>query len=81
MWVELLIGGLGLAIPAGLVWRAYRTSKELEQRLAVGDATLLNDDRFTVDRVTLGPPGTHLIEDVQFVVVAPSSGQEGEHHG
>jgi len=41
----------------------------------------LNDDRFTVDRVTLGPPGTHLIEDVQFVVVAPSSGQEGEHHG
>jgi len=42
----------------------------LEARLAAGDATLLNDDRFNIDRVTLGPPGTELIEDVQFVSVA-----------
>jgi len=37
----------------------------------MGDDTLLSDDRFSIDRVTLGPPGTRLIEDVQFVAVAP----------
>jgi hypothetical protein len=31
---------------------------------------LLADDRFSIDRVTLGPPGTQLIENVQFVAVA-----------
>jgi len=30
---------------------------------------LLSDDRFSIDRVTLGPQGTQLIEDVQFVAV------------
>ena len=52
-----------------LIWRAFSTSRQLEQRLARGDASLLNDDRFNIDRVTLGPPGTELIEDVQFVTV------------
>ena len=55
--------------PGWLIWRAFSTSRQLEQRLAKGDAGLLNDDRFSIDRVTLGPPGTELIEDVQFIPV------------
>ena len=81
MWVQMLLASLGLLLPAWLIWRAVSTARTLEKRLAQGDATLLKDDRFKVDRVTLGPSGTELIEDVQFVtVVAPSYQQGGGPH-
>ena len=81
MWVQMLLASLGLLLPAWLIWRAVSTARTLEKRLAQGDATLLKDDRFKVDRVTLGPSGTELIEDVQFVsVVAPSLQQGGDSH-
>ena len=67
--LEMLLASLSLVFPAWLIWRAFSTSRQLEQRLAKGDATLLNDDRFNIDRVTLGPAGTELIEYVQFVAV------------
>ena len=69
MLLEMALASLSLLFPAWLIWRAFSTSRQLEQRLAGGDATLIDDDRFNVDRVTLGPPGTELIEDVQFVAV------------
>ena len=69
MLLEMALASLSLLFPAWLIWRAFSTSRQLEQRLARGDPTLINDDRFNVDRVTLGPPGTELIEDVQFVAV------------
>ena len=72
-WLEMALASLSLVFPIWLVWRAFSTSKQLEQRLAYGDASLLNDDRFRIDRVTLGPPGTQLIEDVQFVSVQQPS--------
>lgn len=65
----MMLASLSLVFPGWLIWRAFSTSRQLEQRLARGDATLLNDDRFSIDRVTLGPPGTQLIEDVQFIPV------------
>jgi len=69
MLLEMTLASLSLLFPAWLIWRAFSTSRQLEQRLARGDPTLINDDRFNIDRVTLGPPGTELIEDVQFVAV------------
>jgi len=63
------LASLSLLFPAWLIWRAFSTSRQLEARLAQGDSSLLDDDRFKIDRVTLGPPGTELIEDVQFVTV------------
>ena len=69
--VEMILASLILLFPAWLIWRAFSTSRQLELRLAQGDASLLSDDRFSIDRVTLGPPGTQLIEDVQFVAVQP----------
>jgi len=69
MLLEMTLASLSLLFPAWLIWRAFSTSRQLELRLAQGDATLINDDRFNIDRVTLGPPGTELIEDVQFVAV------------
>ena len=69
MLLEMTLASLSLIFPAWLIWRAFSTSRQLEERLARGDASLLDDDRFKIDRVTLGPPGTELIEDVQFVVV------------
>lgn len=67
--VNIVLGSLSLLFPLWLVWRAFSTSKQLEARLSRGDVSLLKDDRFKIDRVTLGPPGTQLIEDVQFVSV------------
>lgn len=72
-WLEMALASLSLVFPIWLVWRAFSTSKQLERRLAYGDASLLTDDRFRIDRVTLGPPGTQLIEDVQFVSVQQPS--------
>ena len=66
----LFIAGLGLAFPLWLVWRAYATSKHLERGLMSGDSELLSSDQFKIDRVTLGPQGTQLIENVEFVVAA-----------
>ena len=71
MLVEMALASLSLVFPLWLIWRAFSTSRQLELRLAQGDATLLDDDRFNIDRVTLGPPGTELIEDVQFVTIQP----------
>lgn len=67
--LQMMLASLTLLFPIWLIWRAFSTSRQLEQRLAQGDATLLNDDRFSIDRVTLGPPGTQLIEDVQFIPI------------
>ena len=67
--LEMLLASLSLVFAGWLIWRAFSSSREVEVRLAEGDATLLNDDRFNIDRVTLGPAGTELIEDVQFVAV------------
>jgi hypothetical protein len=67
--LEMMLASLILLFPVWLIWRAFSTSRQLELRLAQGDATLLSDDRFSIDRVTLGPPGTELIEDVQFVAM------------
>jgi hypothetical protein len=67
--LEMALASLSLLFPAWLIWRAFSTSRQLEARLAQGDSSLLDDDRFKIDRVTLGPPGTELIEDVQFVTV------------
>ena len=67
--LEMALASLSLVFPGWLIWRAFSTSRHLEQRLAQGDATLLNDERFSIDRVTLGPPGTQLIEDVEFIPV------------
>ena len=67
--LEMMLASLSLVFPGWLIWRAFSTSRQLEQRLKQGDAGLLNDDRFSIDRVTLGPPGTQLIEDVQFIPV------------
>ena len=71
MLIEMALASLSLVFPLWLIWRAFSTSRQLELRLAQGDATLLDDDRFSIDRVTLGPPGTELIEDVQFVAIQP----------
>ncbi|WP_438995257.1 hypothetical protein [Poseidonia sp.] len=64
----LFIAGLGLAFPLWLVWRAYSTSRKLERGLLFGDPELLDSDQFKIDRVTLGPQGTQLIENVEFVM-------------
>jgi len=64
----LFIAGLGLVFPLWLIWRAYSTSKKLERGLMVGDPTLLDSDQFKIDRVTLGPQGTQMIENVEFIV-------------
>ena len=64
----LFIAGFGLVFTLWLIWRAYSTSKKLERGLMVGDPTLLDSDQFKIDRVTLGPQGTQMIENVEFIV-------------
>ena len=67
-----VIGLIGLAFPLWLIIRAMRTSAALERRLRSNDPTLLDDEKFKIDRVTLGPAGTELTEEVRFVV-APTA--------
>jgi len=51
VFLGLFIAGLGLAFPLWLIWRAYSTSKKLEQGLLFGDPALLESDQFKIDRV------------------------------
>ena len=64
----LFVACLGLAFPLWLVWRAYSTSKKLERGLMTGDPELLGSAQFKIARVPLGPQGTQLIDDVEFVM-------------
>ena len=77
----LLLAGLGLAFPIWLIWRAYSTSKNLERGLMSGDPKLLDSDQFKIDRVTLGPQGTQLLDDVEFIVATQQQTTTvGEHY-
>tara|TARA_B110000444_G_scaffold188927_1_gene178347 strand:+ start:23196 stop:23462 length:267 start_codon:yes stop_codon:yes gene_type:complete len=74
----LFIAGLGLVFPLWLVWRAYSTSKKLERGLMIADPALLDSDQFKIDRVTLGPQGTQMIENVEFVLAPQPQASPGD---
>ena len=72
MNIGILILSWGLAIiPLGLIaWllhRAYSKEKDLERRLLQCDTSLLTEQGFTIERVTLGPSGSQIIENAQIV--------------
>jgi len=72
--------GLGLMLPTWMIFRAIHAAYTLERRLAQHDITLLHDHRYNIDTVTLGPPGTQILENVQIVMAYPTM-QVGSNQG
>jgi len=68
--VTILSWSLAL-IPLGIIgWllqRAYSKEKTLERRLVQCDNTLLYEQGYTIERVTLGPQGSQILENAQVV--------------
>jgi hypothetical protein len=58
-------------IPLGLIgWllqRAYSKEKALERRLVECDNSLLYEQGYIIERVTLGPHGSQILENAQVV--------------
>jgi hypothetical protein len=52
---------------AWLIYLAIQREHQLDQRLLTCDTTLLTESGYIIERVTLGPAGSHIIENAQVV--------------
>lgn len=65
--VDLLLIVLSLALPLTVIWWALNKQKSINNKVKNADISLLNDSGFTIKRVTQGPPGTQIYDDVAII--------------
>ena len=64
---DLLLITLSLAAPLAVIWWAIRSHRSINKKIQRGDISLLNDSGFKIKRITQGPPGTQIYDDVTLV--------------
>ena len=64
---DLLLITLSLAAPLAVIWWAIRTHRSINKKIQRGDISLLNDSGFKIKRITQGPPGTQIYDDVTLI--------------
>jgi len=66
-FTDLLLIMLSLAAPLAVIWWAIRSHRSINKKIQRGDISLLNDSGFKIKRITQGPPGTQIYDDVTLV--------------
>jgi hypothetical protein len=64
---DLLLITLSLAAPLAVIWWAIRSHRSINKKIQHGDVSLLSDSGFKIKRITQGPPGTQIYDDVTLV--------------
>ena len=64
---DLLLITLSLAVPVAVIWWAVRSHRSINKKIRQGDVSILNDSGFKIKRITQGPPGTQIYDDVTLV--------------
>jgi len=64
---DLLLITLSLAAPLAVIWWAVRSHRSINKKIRQGDVSILNDSGFKIKRITQGPPGTQIYDDVTLV--------------
>ena len=58
---------LSLAVPLTVIWWAVRSHLSINKKIQRGDASILSDSGFKIKRITQGPPGTQIYDDVTLL--------------
>lgn len=61
-----------IGLSSWLLFREWRRSETLDQRMINCDETLLSDDRVRVTRMVVLPVGTTVMPDAQQVIYSPN---------
>jgi hypothetical protein len=64
---DLLLITLSLAVPLAIIWWAVRSHRSINKKIQRGDVSLLSDSGFKIKRITQGPPGTQIYDDVTLI--------------
>jgi len=64
---DFLLITLSLAAPLAVIWWAVRSHRSINKKIRQGDVSILNDSGFKIKRITQGPPGTQIYDDVTLV--------------
>lgn len=70
---ELVFIGLGLPVLLANIWLiiyALRRERRVDRKIKNCDITILDESGITINRITQGPPGTQIQDNVQLAVVA-----------
>ena len=65
--VDLVLIVISLALPAGVILWAMKSHQSINNKIQRGDISLLQDSGFKIKRVTEGPPGTQIFDDVSII--------------
>ncbi|MDC0340694.1 hypothetical protein OAM96_01915 [Candidatus Poseidoniaceae archaeon] len=58
---------LSLAVPLAVIWWAIRSHRSINKKIQRGDISILSDSGVKIKRITQGPPGTQIYDDVTLV--------------
>lgn len=58
---------LSLAVPLAVIWWAVRSHRLINKKIQRGDISILSDSGVKIKRITQGPPGTQIYDDVTLV--------------
>ena len=64
---DFLLITLSLAVPLSVIWWAVRSHRSINKKIQRGDVSILSDSGFKIKRVTQGPPGTQIYDDVTLL--------------
>jgi len=64
---DFLLITLSLAVPLAVIWWAVRSHRSINKKIQRGDVSILSDSGFKIKRVTQGPPGTQIYDDVTLL--------------
>ena len=58
---------LSLTVPLAVIWWALRSHRSINKKIQRGDISILSDSGVKIKRITQGPPGTQIYDDVTLV--------------
>jgi len=64
---DFLLITLSLAVPLAVIWWAVRSHRSINKKIQRGDVSILSDSGFKIKRVSQGPPGTQIYDDVTLL--------------
>jgi len=64
---DLLLITLSFAVPLAVILWAIRSHLSINKKIRRGDASILSDSGFKIKRITQGPPGTQIYDDVTLI--------------
>ena len=66
-FIDFLLITLSFAAPLAVIWWAVRSHLSINKKIQQGDVSILSDSGVKIKRITQGPHGTQIYDDVTLV--------------